>query len=130
MKSILFILVLILVIVTTSIASTSYFVFSDVSDEFIIELSNNETIAEARDIIKNNITKSVMGTIVKDKAWYNPKWSFHLDPNTISFFEFAIEVCDASIVYVEEHLAEAGGAFLPGNHWCPWSSKLLKRCRI
>jgi hypothetical protein len=65
-----------------------------------------------------------MGRIVKRPADYNPGWSFHINPDTISFFDFAIEVCDASPSYVEDHLDEACGAFLPGCYWCPWSSRL------
>jgi hypothetical protein len=38
----------------------------------------------------------------------------------------AIEVCDANMMYVEDHLDEAGGAFLPGNHWCPWDSRVTR----
>jgi hypothetical protein len=37
----------------------------------------------------------------------------------------SIEVCDAATSYVEEHLAEVGGAFLPGRRWCPWSSRVI-----
>ena len=37
-----------------------------------------------------------------------------------------IEVCDASVVYVEEHLDEAGGEFLPNYLWCRWGSRILK----
>ena len=67
-----------------------------------------------------------MGIIVKEQAGYNPAWSYHLDSETIQFFELAIEVCDASIRYVEEHLDEVGGSFLPNNQWCPWSSELTR----
>ena len=59
-------------------------------------------------------------------APYNPRWSYHLDPASISFFQCAIEVCDASPQYVEEHLSEVGGAFLPGSTWCPWSSRVAE----
>ncbi|MEH2433373.1 MAG: hypothetical protein V7K25_03825 [Nostoc sp.] len=38
----------------------------------------------------------------------------------------AIEVCDATTNYVNDHLDEVGGAFLPGLFWCPWSSQLVK----
>ena len=62
---------------------------------------------------------------MKERASYNPDWSYHLAPESIEFFEMAVEVCDATTAYVEEHLAEAGGSFLPGNAWCPWTSKLL-----
>jgi hypothetical protein len=44
----------------------------------------------------------------------------------ISFFEMSIEVCDAATGYVEQHLAEVGGAFLPGWRWCPWSSRVME----
>ena len=47
-------------------------------------------------------------------------------PNSISFFSQAIEVCDANMMYVEDHLDEACGAFLPGCHWCPWDSRLTR----
>ncbi|WP_425580386.1 BP74-related protein [Streptosporangium amethystogenes] len=53
-------------------------------------------------------------------------WSYHFDPATLGFFDVAIEVCDATMTYVEDHLDEAGGAFLPGNLWCPWSSKPVR----
>jgi hypothetical protein len=56
-----------------------------------------------------------MGIIIKKSVDYKPDWSFHYDPDSISFFSFATEVCDASIEYVEEHLDEVGGSFLPGN---------------
>jgi hypothetical protein len=45
-------------------------------------------------------------------------------PDTIGFFEMQIEVCDANSNYVEEHLDEVGGSFLPKSFWCPWSSTL------
>ncbi|EFA83873.1 hypothetical protein PPL_02943 [Heterostelium album PN500] len=59
-------------------------------------------------------------------ADYNPTYSFHLASETISFFDVAIEVCDASTGYVEEHLDEACGPFLPGCLRCPWSGRLVK----
>ena len=68
----------------------------------------------------------VAGKIIKEAACYNPPWSYHLDPQSIDFFASAIEVCDASIAYTESFLDEAGGHFLPGNHWCPWGSRLIK----
>ena len=63
-----------------------------------------------------------MGKIVKDPTEYNSEWSYQLDSTSIEFFEIAIEVCDASIHYVEEYLDEVGGAFLPANIWCPWGA--------
>lgn len=67
-----------------------------------------------------------MGRIQKRPQPYNPDWDYHLDPNTITFFNMAIEVCDANMQYVEDHLDEACGAFLPGCFWCPWDSRVVR----
>lgn len=97
-------------------------------DKFVFELADEELIAHARKILSGEETAAVhvTGLVVKSPAPYNPGWSFHLDPGSISFFELSMEVCDAATRYVEEHLDEVGGAFLPGNRWCPWSSRLLR----
>ncbi|WP_232327477.1 BP74-related protein [Herbidospora yilanensis] len=95
--------------------------------KFVIELTDQARIDHARRILrgeeKNRV--HVHGRIMKRPAAYNPGWSFHLDPTTIGFFEVAIEVCDATTQYVEDHLDEVCGAFLPGCHWCPWTSRLV-----
>jgi hypothetical protein len=68
----------------------------------------------------------VSGYVLPHKASYNPDWDFELKPDSIEFFEFSTEVCDASIAYVNDHLTTVGTDFLPGNHWCPWSSELVR----
>lgn len=107
----------------------AYFAFTDYSGkEFVFLLNNPERIEEARRILSGQETMSthVMGRIRKTKAPYNPGWDFILDPDTVSFFTVAIEVCDSSIEYLEDNLDEACGAFLPGCFWCPWSSRLTR----
>ncbi|MEG4848840.1 hypothetical protein QUB05_30940 [Microcoleus sp. F10-C6] len=111
-------------------AAPARFVFETAGggDPFVIELTDESKIQQARNIL-NGTQKDethVVGRIIPRPAPYNPKWSYQLDPATISFFSYAIEVCDASTTYVEDHLDEAGGAFLPGLYWCPWSSRLVK----
>ncbi|MBM7116191.1 calmodulin [Archangium primigenium] len=107
----------------------AYFAFmQQQGQEFIFEVTDEARIQKARDILagkeKNEI--HVHGRLIKRRQPYNPKWDFHLDPATISFFMMAIEVCDANMQYVQDHLDEAGGAFLPGAHWCPWDSRLVR----
>ncbi|GAA2724979.1 hemopexin repeat-containing protein [Actinocorallia aurantiaca] len=107
----------------------AYFAFRDISGkEFVFQLTDSGKIEHARKILKGEETQEthVMGRLRKTRASYNPNWSFHLDPDTIQFFAMAIEVCDANIQYVEDHLDEACGAFLPGCHWCPWTSSLTR----
>jgi len=109
----------------------AYFAFAQPSSpghEFIIELNDDNLIQKARDILsgKEQMEIHVHGRIIKRTAPYNPKFGFYLDPSTINFFAMAIEVCDANMMYVEDHLDEACGAFLPGCHWCPWDSRLTR----
>jgi hypothetical protein len=107
----------------------AYFAFQTLDGpEFVFKLTNDQRIAEARRILsgEEQMSVHVMGRLRKTPQPYNPSWSFHLDPDTITFFTMAIEVCDATTRYVEEHLDEACGAFLPGCFWCPWSSRLTR----
>ncbi|MGV9318861.1 BP74-related protein [Streptomyces sp. NPDC003660] len=107
----------------------AYFVMTDnTREEFVIKLTNSDDIQHARALISGETTERphVITRIVKRTADHNPRWSFSNNPEATGFFDFAIEVCDATIPYVEEHLDEAGGAFLPGAHWCDWSSRLIR----
>lgn len=107
----------------------TYFAFmGHEQQEFVFELTDETRIAEARRIVSGEEQRQVhvMGRIKLGKKPYNPEWDYHLDPETIRFFEMAIEVCDASMRYVEDHLDEAGGAFLPGYYWCPWDSRVTR----
>ncbi|RFS86676.1 calmodulin-binding protein [Actinomadura spongiicola] len=107
----------------------AYFVFTDVTRrEAVVQLTDPADIEHARALVNGQTTERphLVGRINKRPAPYNPPWTFHYDPATVDFFDFAIEVCDATIPYVEDHLDEAGGAFLPGLVWCPWTSRLLR----
>jgi hypothetical protein len=99
---------------------------------FTIMLTDTARIQEARDIVNGVETEKVrvMGTIVKAPAFYNPDWSYHLAPSSIEFFEVAVEICDAHPQYVEEHLEEVCGAFLPNCVWCPCSSVVTGEVHI
>jgi hypothetical protein len=96
--------------------------------EFVVEITDQANIDHARLLLTGTDTSRphIVGRIIKRQAAYNTAYSFYLDPNTISFFDMAIEVCDAHPAYVEDHLDEACGAFLPGCMWCPWGSKLTR----
>jgi hypothetical protein len=113
--------------------ATAYFAFMQEPDqEFVFELRDDEKIAHARRIVSGEEKDRVhvRGRIIKRPMPYNPRWNFHLEPDTIDFFEQSIEVCDANMQYVEDHLDEACGAFLPGCHWCPWNSKVVRELPV
>ncbi|GAB3212733.1 calmodulin [Marinactinospora thermotolerans] len=115
-------------------SETAYFEFDypPAPDKFVFELTDPEKITHARSVLSGEEKERihVHGRIKKSRKPYNPNWDFHLDPDTIQFFEVAIEVCDAGIRYVDDHLDEAGGAFLPGGHWCPWGSRLIREVTV
>ncbi|MEU6817928.1 calmodulin-binding protein [Streptomyces sp. NPDC046860] len=109
--------------------SPAYFVMTDVSrEEFVIKLTESDDIKHARDLVSGETRERphVLTRIVKRQAPHNPRWSYSNNPEATDFFDVAIEVCDATIPYVEDHLDEAGGAFLPGLVWCDWSSRLVR----
>ncbi|MEV0413533.1 calmodulin-binding protein [Streptomyces sp. NPDC050448] len=109
-------------------APAAYFEFTDGKDTFVFQLTDPARIQQARDILSGVDTENVgvMGTVVKSPASYNKPWQYHLAPNSVKFFGMAMEVCDASISYVDGHLGEVGGALLPRSTWCPWKSKLTR----
>lgn len=93
---------------------------------FVFKLTDATLISKARAVIAGKTGEHVQGTIVAKPVPYNPGWAFHLEPSSIRFFVFAMEVCDANVTYVAEHLAEVGTDFLPNDHWCPWSSEIVR----
>ncbi|EFA83706.1 hypothetical protein PPL_02773 [Heterostelium album PN500] len=131
--SIILLVVVLTVFAYTASAGAAYFETADAHGKtgFIIKLIDEENIKHARGLLEGTITvrPHFLGRIKKTRADYNPRYNFHLDSETISFFEMAIEVCDATTIYVEEHLDEACGAFLPGCMWCPWSGRLVKEIK-
>ena len=118
---------------TASGAQRALFAFAQTDPKgleqiFIFELRDPARIAKARAIIANSsaLKRHVQGTVISRPAPYNPGWSFHLAPESIVFFEIQIEVCDANVTYVQDHLDEVGGSFLPKSVRCPWSSRLVR----
>lgn len=107
----------------------AYFEMTDNTREtFVIKLTKSDDIEHARDLVSGATDERphVLTRIIKRQAPYNGRWSFQADADSTSFFDYAIEVCDASIPYVEDHLDEVGGPFLPGRLWCDWTSRLVR----
>lgn len=105
----------------------AWFTFTDVSNEtFVIRLDDPAAVAHARGLLAGTETGDphIAGTVVKAHAPYNIGWSYHIDD--ISFFELSAEVGDSQMRYLEKHLAEVGGALLPGSVWTGWTSALAE----
>jgi hypothetical protein len=102
------------------------------SPDFIIRLANPETILFARNQMTIPVEQrlSITGIIVKEASCWNPNYGYSYDPATVEFFELSMEVCDATFAYTQEHLQEAGGAFLPGLRLCPWASFVVEEVTV
>ncbi len=115
---------------TMAAAEEAYFVFDSLprKDLFVVKLTDPVKIQKARDLLsgRDQSGRHIGGVIVKEPACYNSPWSYHLDPQSIEFFDNAMEVCDGAMGYIESHLDEVGGALLPGNRWCSWGSRLVR----
>ena len=90
----------------------------------VFKLNDPARIAEARALIGQH--KIVLGTVIKERVNYNRARRFHLEPGSIGFADFTIEVCDTWVMAVDDGLEGVGGAFLPGNVMCPWGSRILR----
>ena len=94
--------------------------------KFVVEMTKERTIRKARGIIAGTYTRqdrAISGEIMEGPTAHNPMWQFSLDAPTVRFFSFAIEVCDATPGYVENHLEEWMQSPLL-KRWCPWTSVL------
>ena len=117
----------------SSVGEVAYFQFRypPYPETFVFQATDAQIIQEARNILVGQApSRHITGVIVKYPAAYNPPWSYHLDPTSVAFFDVSIEVCDASILIVEQHLQEVCGSFLPGCQWCPWGSRLVAEIRV
>lgn len=114
----------------TAAVAPAYFEMTDGYSErnLVVKLVKEEQIQHARQLVGGETSERphVIGRIVKHPAEYNRLYSFHYDPESVSFFDYAIEVCDATLSYTEDHLDEVGGPFLPGRIHCPWNSRLVR----
>lgn len=95
------------------------------TSDFILRLDDPLKIQAARLEVANP-ARHVNGIIVKERACWNPNYGYHFDPDTVGLAELSPEVCDAAFWYVDEHLADAGGAFLPGLRFCPWACRFVE----
>ncbi len=101
----------------------AYFCVTDASDDsFVLKLVEIPKIDHARAIVGVGqvLETHISGQVAElSPVSWNPGWDFHIVPETVGFWENAIEVCDASICWVQMF-----GPPIDGG-WCPWWSELL-----
>jgi len=108
----------------------AWFTFTDASNEtFVFGLADPTAVSHARGLLAGTESGDarIAGTVVKADAPYNIGWSYYIQD--VFFFELSAEVGDSTMRYIEAHLAEVGGALLPGSIWTGWSSVLVEELK-
>lgn len=95
---------------------------------FILRLIEPTQIREARALLKeNSSSKFPTGKLQRGDGGFNRcgvyRWSWHMDPASVSFAEVATEVCDGLPSFVEERVDYWVDTL---QNYCPWSARLLR----
>lgn len=87
---------------------------------YSIELVSDELIAHVAELQAGGEDGRIpIGLIVRDgDGGVNAPWTWHIDPATLEFADFAIEVCDGLPAYVED-------GTLTSDTYCPWSAEVV-----
>lgn len=99
-------------------------------ERYVIRLVTTKQIDAARSILSGaSPQRIVSGKLADGGDGYNQdpvsskKWTWHVIPETISFVEVAMELCDGLPTHVEgnkEHWIK------DVKHYCPWKSRIIK----
>lgn len=95
----------------------------DVHGERFKVLVKNPAIAEElRKILRGERFGIVIGELRRGDGGFNKPWSWHLDPDTVSVTEAAIELCDGLPSFVESELDYWINVV---KRYCPWSTRVV-----
>ncbi len=94
--------------------------FQVAGDEtYKIELITPELVAHAEQLLKGEPVAAIpLGRVVRTPG-INKPWSWHIDPKSLQFSDFTIEVCDGLPSYVEDRTVTS-------PDYCPWAAKVIK----
>jgi hypothetical protein len=98
------------VVVTFRVGDEEYRIL--LTDPADIEIAHQLLAGEEAPRIPN-------GRIVRgDDGGVNTGYSWHIDPESVEFADFTIEVCDGVPSFVED-------GTLTGDQFCPWSAEVI-----
>lgn len=69
-----------------------------------LQISNAAAVAQAEALLQTGESRWAAGVIRRGDGGFNPAWSWHVDPATVSFAEVTIEACQATPDYIEQTL--------------------------
>jgi hypothetical protein len=94
-------------------------------ERFIVKVTDPAKIQRARDLLASGEATVVSGTLAEGDDGYNrdpvkgTAWTWHMTPETVTFPDAAIEVCDGRPSAVEADKPYWIGRL---GYFCPWTS--------
>jgi hypothetical protein len=93
--------------------------FRIVNESLTVWVTNGAFIDRAKELLATGARQiPIFGTLLDGRAC-DPQWTWHVDPQNVSFADAAIELCDGLPSYIEANKTywlETVGSF------CPWSA--------
>jgi hypothetical protein len=88
-------------------------------EEYRIRLIDPADIAIARQLLAGEAAPGIPnGVVVRGDPDINVGYSWHIDPASIEFADFTVEVCDGLPSDVEQGL-------ITSDHYCPWAARVI-----
>lgn len=89
---------------------------------FKVLIKDPSSAAEAESLIGQGNKRIIVGPVRRGDGGVNAPWAWHLDPDSISFADQTIELCDGTPDYVNRNLDSWIDSV--GNY-CPWSTEIV-----
>lgn len=93
-------------------------------ETFRVLIRDPDTIEEAERLMESDDSGVVNAPLLRGDGGFNTPWSWHMDPDSVTFADFTVEVCDGCPHMIEDDL----------DYWidtvgryCPWSTELIER---
>lgn len=91
-------------------------------EQFRIRLEKPSQLAQAERLLRTGEQRNILGTVRAGSGGFNEPWSWHLDPESVSFPEVTVGLCDATPGRVQAELPN-----WLGQTYCPWGSRIAAR---
>lgn len=93
-------------------------------DTFRVRIRDSDVIEEAERLIESDDERILNAPLRRGDGGFNAPWSWHLDPDEVTFADMTTEVCDGCPHMIEEDLDYWVDTV---GRYCPWSTDVIER---
>ena len=88
-------------------------------EEYRIRLTDPADIEIARKLLAGDETPNIPnGIVIRGEPNVNVGYTWHIDPESVEFADFTVEVCDGLPSDVEKGI-------ITSDRYCPWSAEVI-----